>query len=88
MSNPAPSAGTVEELLATVGAIGGSAHPSRIDLWVPAALTLRGQPVRADVAVAIIVDALLALGYMPDGFTPGPGGRRYHYAFAEGFARS
>jgi hypothetical protein len=48
-------------------------------LWVPDELTLNGQLVRRDVGMAILVDAILALGFMPDGLTEGAGGATYRY---------
>ena len=42
-------------------------------------LTLDGQPVPQDVAMAIIMDGLLANGFFPDGFKVVPGGKRYKY---------
>jgi hypothetical protein len=36
-----------------------------------------------DIALAIVLDALLAKGFYPDGFTAGDGGRTYHYVCRE-----
>ena len=75
-----PSSGAVEELLSHVRDLGAAAKKtSRFDLWVPDALTLQGAPISRDVAMAILVDQILAVGYMPDGFTATIGGRHYHY---------
>jgi hypothetical protein len=49
------------------------------DLWVPHILTLNGEPVTNDLAMAIVLDALLARGLFPDGFVEGEGGRLYRY---------
>jgi hypothetical protein len=61
----------------------GSPH---FDLWVPNQLLTSegvasgGSEVRATgVTMAIILDRLLAEGFMPAGFTEGTGGRTYHY---------
>ena len=49
------------------------------ELWIPQHLTLRGQAARTDVAMAIILDKILGMGYEPDGFTEADGGRVYRY---------
>jgi len=51
----------------------------RFELDVPEHLTLRGKACPPDFAMAVILDALLAKGFDPDGFEPRPGGRRYRY---------
>jgi hypothetical protein len=51
----------------------------RFELDVPQHLTLRGRPVPPDIAMAVILDALFAKGFDPDGFEPRPSGRRYRY---------
>jgi hypothetical protein len=70
-----PSTGTVEDLLSVV-----SRWSSQIplNLWVPDALTLKGDPVAVDVAMAIVVDAALAIGLFPKGSTEEDGGRHCH----------
>ena len=55
---------------------------SRVDLWVPDELTIGGAPEPKNptgLAMALIGDTALSLGLWPDGFTPGAGGRTYHY---------
>jgi hypothetical protein len=42
-------------------------------------LTLDGQPVPQDVAMAIILDGLLTNDFFPDGFEIVPGGKKYKY---------
>jgi len=74
------SRGRVEDLLTSVNGVDGAAAAgTRYELWVPEALTLHGQPVRLDVAMAVVVNALLAKSYFPDGFEAGDGGRLYRY---------
>jgi hypothetical protein len=49
------------------------------ELWIPEALTLNGQAVKKDLAMAVLLDAILGLGFMPDGLTAGAGGATYRY---------
>ena len=42
-------------------------------------MSLRGQTARADVAMAVILDKILGMGYEPDGFAEAEGGRVYRY---------
>ena len=42
-------------------------------------MTLSGQSARADVAMAVILDKILGMGYEPDGFSEADGGRIYRY---------
>lgn len=82
MPTDQPSAGTVESLLALVDSIPASTStgaPTDFTLWVPESLTMRGSAVRQDVAMAIVLDKLLGLGFLPDGFEQGDGGRFYRY---------
>lgn len=77
-----PAKGTVEELLEQVDSIQVSAESSSVEaweLWVPNELTLNGEQVVQDVAMAIVCDRLLGKGFFPDGFRPGEGGRLYSY---------
>ena len=67
---------TVEAVLLQLDSIPGG--PS-FELWIPQHLTLRGQPARADVAMSIILDKILGMGFAPDGFSEGDGGRVYRY---------
>ena len=73
-----PATGTVEELLAKVEAM--PAGTSTFELFVPAELTLEGRSIRPDLAMALVVDQLLARGLFPRGFDQRPTGRRYKYA--------
>ena len=72
---------SVEELLTEVAAW----KPQRIgevhELSVPDLLTFRGERVAHDIAMAILLDALLAKGLFPAGFGSEPGGRTYRYQF-------
>ena len=74
--------GTVESLLAHVENMPGADEPGRpasFDLWVPDALTFRGQAVAQNLAMAMVLDAILAKQCSPDGFEPGENGRLYRY---------
>jgi hypothetical protein len=68
---------SVEGLREQAAAVAKGGHT--FSLWVPDALTLNGQPVRRDVGMAILLDAILALGFMPDGLTESAGGATYRY---------
>jgi hypothetical protein len=68
--------GTVEDLLTVVNRW-SSLIP--LNLWVPESLTLNGDPVAIDVAMAIVVDAALAIGLFPKGSTEEDGGRHCHF---------
>lgn len=72
-----PRSGAVEDLLAQVEGIDPTAET--FELWVPAELTLRADPVTLEIAMAIILDRLLAKNMYPRGFVSGIGGRRYRY---------
>jgi hypothetical protein len=73
--------GTVEALLDQIAALSPEPASSieKFELDVRQHLTLRGRPVPPDVAMAVILDALFAKGFDPDGFEPRPNGRRYRY---------
>ena len=71
------SIGSVEALLNVVAQWPDAAASA--DLWVPDELTLQGQVVGKDIAMAIVLDKILALGLFPNGFSAGDGGRLYHY---------
>jgi hypothetical protein len=55
------------------------AQSQAFELWIPEHLTLHGQPARADVAMAIILDKILGMGFEPDGCSEEDGGRVYKY---------
>ena len=77
MSQDLPTTGTIEDLLREIES--WSANASFADLWVPQHLTLNGNSVQQDAAMAIVVDKILGLGLFPDGFSAGAGGCHYRY---------
>ena len=72
------SQSSVEGLISELGGIASPGSQS-FELWVPQELTLRGKPVRLDVAMAIVLDKILGMGFTVDGFTAAEGGRLYRY---------
>lgn len=75
-----PPRGTVEELLRRIEALarpGDAGPPSGFELWVPQRLTLRGQSIPFEVAVVVVLDALLEKGFVPASYTEEDGGRLY-----------
>jgi hypothetical protein len=81
-----PPRGTVEELLRrieTLARSGDAGPPSGFELWVPQRLTLRGQGIPFDVAIMVVLDALLERDFVPAGFTDEDGGRLYQYQRAD-----
>jgi hypothetical protein len=69
---------SVEHLLAEVEALPvGSAS---LELWVPNQLTLRGEVVTREVAMAVLLDKVLEHGLFPQGFASHPTGAVYRYA--------
>jgi hypothetical protein len=70
-------ANTVEALLEEIDGV--PKRSTNLDLWVPDRLTWSGEAVDADIAMAVVLDRLLAKDFLPAGFTQGIGGRRYHY---------
>ena len=73
-----PNQNSVEALLSQAGEL-IAAKPECFNLWIPPNLTLRGQPVRVDAAMAVLLDVILDLGFEPDGFEQADGGRIYKY---------
>ena len=69
--------GTVEDLLSQIASIRDD--QTTFELWVPQRLSLHGQPVALNVAMAIVGNALLKKEMFPDGFIQGDGGRYYKY---------
>ena len=51
----------------------------KAELWVASELTLNGERVANDVAMAIIVDAILGRGFAPAGRSQGKTGATYYY---------
>jgi hypothetical protein len=81
-----PPRGTVEDLLRRIEALarpGDAGSPSDFELWVPQRLTLRGQAIPFDVALMVLLDALLEKDFVPAGFTEEDGGRLYLYQRAD-----
>lgn len=77
-----PKSGTVESLLEAVEAVPDTTiadAPSEYTLWVPESLTMQGNPVMMDIAMAVVLDKLLGKDFFPDGFEQGDGGRLYKY---------
>lgn len=72
---------SVEELLDQVAALAPSKPGESYSLSVADMLTFRENTLPKDVAMTIVVDALLAKGLFPAGFSEIPGGRQYHYKF-------
>ena len=72
---------SVEELLDQVAALAPSKLGESHSLFVADTLTFRNKTLSRDSAMAIVLDALLAKGLFPAGFTEMPGGRQYHYKF-------
>jgi hypothetical protein len=69
---------TVEQLVAEVEAL--PLGSTSLELWVPNQLTLRGQVVTKDIAMAVLLDKVLEHGLFPQGFSSHPTGAVYHYA--------
>jgi hypothetical protein len=74
-----PRSGTVEAILARIQELPSDGEPNRLELWIPEVLTLRGQAVANDVGMAVLLDALLAKSFFPDGVQAGDGGRLFRY---------
>src|SRR5262249_28103696 len=68
---------TVEALLEQIDGIAGQS--TDFHLWVSDQLTWHGEPVSADIAMAVVLDRLLGKAFIPAGFTQGINGRTYHY---------
>ncbi len=69
--------GALESLLARVEAIAPDA--TSIDLWVPERLTLGEREIAQDVAMAMLLDKLLARNLFPQGSLVEAGGRLHRY---------
>jgi hypothetical protein len=73
-----PDNPSVESLLQKIEE-GTAGAPPDFELWVPDSLTLGGVQVAGDVAIAVLLDRLLAKNYMPASVARGVGGCRYRY---------
>lgn len=82
-----PFRGTIEDLLRRIETLPepGSAGS---ELWIPGRLTLRGEPVPQDVAMVIVMDALLSKSLVPSGFTEAQDGRLYRYEYSDDLVSS
>jgi len=69
---------TVEQLVAEVEALPPGS--TSLELWVPNQLSLRGEVVTKDVAMAVLLDKALERGLFPQGFVSHPTGAVYRYA--------
>jgi hypothetical protein len=69
--------GAVEDLLSQIASIRDD--QTTFELWVPQSLSLHDRPIALDIAMAIMLDALLKKELFPDGFIQGDGGRYYKY---------
>jgi hypothetical protein len=69
---------TVEQLIAKMEAL----PPGSVsfELWVPNQLTLRGEVIANDVAMAVLLDKALERGLFPQGAVAHPTGTVYRYA--------
>ena len=78
------SVSSLEELLTQVDEVDPKRGSSSFTLWVPSSLTLGGNAVTQDVAMAVVLDRVLSKGFFPDGFVAEGVGRRYNYRFEGG----
>lgn len=69
---------TVEQLVAEVEALPSGS--TSLELWVPNQLTLRGEVVTKDIAMAVLLDKVLEHGLFPQGVASHPTGAVYRYA--------
>lgn len=72
-----PASGTTEAFLAKVNALPDGTRA--FQLYVPSTLTLKGEPVAQNLAMALVLDCLLAKRLYPDGFEQQANGRLYKY---------
>lgn len=72
-----PSNGSVEELRNQVTKL--AAESPSFELWVPASLTMGGETVPRDLGMALVVDAVFGVGFVPDGVAPEAGGSMCRY---------
>jgi hypothetical protein len=73
--------GSVADVHVLIAQVRNRPEPrDQLNLFVEEALSIDGVDVAPDVGMAILLDALLAEGLFPCGFTPVDGGRIYHYS--------
>ena len=75
------AATSVEALLAQIDLVDPRSGAPPLTLWVPESLTFDGHPLAQDVAMAVVLDAVLAKGFWPDGFVAEGAGRTYIFRF-------
>jgi hypothetical protein len=74
-----PASGTIEDLFAKVDAL--PAGTKTFELYVPNSLTMKGQPVAQNLAMALVLDRILGKKLYPDGFEQKENGRLYRYTW-------
>jgi hypothetical protein len=74
-----PASGTIEDLFAKVEAI--PEGTKTFELYVPNSLTMKGQPVSQNLAMALVLDRILGKKLYPDGFEQKETGRLYKYTW-------
>ena len=72
-----PASASVEEVLAAIAEVSQGA--SQFEVWVPQDLTLGGESVPTEVAMAVLLDKVLERGFLPAGFAPEYNGRLCRY---------
>lgn len=72
-----PTEGTVEQLREQVAK--AAAESPSFELWVPAALTMGGASIPRDLGMALVVDAVFGVGFVPDGVTTETSGSMCRY---------
>lgn len=72
-----PSNGSVEELRKQIATL--AAESPTFELWVPASLTMAGEPVPRDLGMALVVDAVFGAGFEPDGVAAEANGSMCRY---------
>src|SRR5689334_7827295 len=72
-----PASGTLEDLFAKVEALPDGSRA--FEMYVPNSLTMKGQPIAQNLAMALVMDRILAKKLYPDGFEQKQDGRLYRY---------
>lgn len=72
---------SLEDLLSTVAAFKPTRSGEVLELEVHESLSFRGAAIQLPVAMAVLVDALLAKQMFPAGYAEAPGCRRYRYEY-------
>ena len=72
-----PTIGSLEDLHRSIA---HAPHDAlTLELWVPAWLTLRGRPVRRDIAFVVLGHTVLRKGFRPESVIDEPGGSMCRY---------